>query len=67
MRLSSMYRSGDVQVIEADVVTHYVRGGSVQARLFVGTLERLRERGCLPSPPRIRTSRRRNDCCTIRA
>jgi SAM-dependent methyltransferase len=34
----------DALAIEAEVVTHYVRGGSVPARLFAATLERLRER-----------------------
>jgi SAM-dependent methyltransferase len=34
----------DLADLEGEVVTHYVRGGSVPARLFAATLERLGER-----------------------
>jgi SAM-dependent methyltransferase len=43
-RLLSDLEALDLADLEAEVVTHHVRGGSVPARLFAGTLERLAER-----------------------
>jgi hypothetical protein len=40
-RLLSDLEALDLADLQAEVVTHYVRGGSVPARLFAGTLERL--------------------------
>lgn len=43
-RLLSDLEALDLADLQAEVVTNYVRGGSVPARLFAGTLERLAER-----------------------
>ncbi len=56
----------DLADLEGEVVTHYVRGGSVR-RGCSPVRSSVWERGWLSWPPRIRTSRPRNDCCAIRA